>query len=125
MTTVEAIKQWQMIIGVTVDGQFGPATEAATKAWQKDHMLVADGIVGPKTWEAAGQTGMPTIRRSGGAAPSASAPSAVAPSSTPLKAGMLPMLDELPTWVKVGIGGIIVASLYKVYTDKSKKRTTP
>ncbi|MDH2389622.1 peptidoglycan-binding domain-containing protein [Streptomyces sp. HNM0663] len=32
------------------DCWFGPKTEAATKAWQRDHGLVADGIVGPNTW---------------------------------------------------------------------------
>ena len=30
-----AVKLWQTIIGVGVDGNFGPATEAATKVWQK------------------------------------------------------------------------------------------
>lgn len=48
-----AVKQWQAIIGVTADGQFGPNTTAATKAWQAGHGLVADGIVGPNTWSAA------------------------------------------------------------------------
>ena len=35
-----------------VDGDFGKATEAAVKAFQKDHDLTVDGIVGRKTWEA-------------------------------------------------------------------------
>ena len=35
-----------------IDGDFGSATEAAVKAFQKDHNLEADGIAGPKTWEA-------------------------------------------------------------------------
>ena len=34
-------------------------TEAAVKAFQKDHGLVADGITGPRTWEAL-QTGQGT-----------------------------------------------------------------
>ena len=44
---------WQTILGVTVDGSFGPKTAAATKTWQGSHGLTADGIVGPKTWSAA------------------------------------------------------------------------
>lgn len=33
-----------------VDGSFGPATEAAVKALQKDGKISVDGIVGKKTW---------------------------------------------------------------------------
>jgi peptidoglycan hydrolase-like protein with peptidoglycan-binding domain len=33
-----------------VNGRFGPKTEAAVKALQKQAGLAADGIVGPKTW---------------------------------------------------------------------------
>ena len=34
-----------------VDGDYGTATEAAVKAFQKDHGLTVDGVTGPKTWE--------------------------------------------------------------------------
>src|SRR6266545_2214908 len=46
----EFVKQVQAKVGVTVDGTFGPNTEAAVRAFQRGHALVPDGIVGPKTW---------------------------------------------------------------------------
>jgi hypothetical protein len=35
-----------------IDGDFGRATEAAVKEFQKDSHITADGIVGPNTWAA-------------------------------------------------------------------------
>jgi peptidoglycan hydrolase-like protein with peptidoglycan-binding domain len=40
---------------LTVDGNFGPATLAAVKAFQGQHNLTVDGIVGPQTWAALDQ----------------------------------------------------------------------
>lgn len=41
----------QELLGIRADGDFGPATEAAVKRFQKANDLVDDGIVGPYTWE--------------------------------------------------------------------------
>lgn len=49
---------WQTFLGLKPDGIFGPATAAATIAFQKSKRLTADGVVGPATWAAA-QNAMP------------------------------------------------------------------
>lgn len=56
-TTSEAVKTLQTRLNVhgahlTVDGVFGPVTEAAVVAFQKAAKLTVDGIVGPLTWAA-------------------------------------------------------------------------
>jgi hypothetical protein len=50
----ELVKILQTFLGITADGNFGPKTEAAVKAWQAKNGLIADGIVGPKTQNAMG-----------------------------------------------------------------------
>lgn len=50
----DSVKDLQRRLNVTVDGDFGPQTEAAVKAFQTSRGLVADGIVGPYTWKALG-----------------------------------------------------------------------
>jgi peptidoglycan hydrolase-like protein with peptidoglycan-binding domain len=50
--TGDLVKQVQAKVGITADGNFGPKTEAAVRAFQRGKGMVPDGIVGPKTWAA-------------------------------------------------------------------------
>lgn len=45
------VRYLQHRIGVTVDGVYGPQSEAAMKRFQKQNALLDDGIVGPSTWQ--------------------------------------------------------------------------
>lgn len=48
----EFVKRAQSALGIAADGDFGPATERATKAFQTEHKLTSDGVIGPATWAA-------------------------------------------------------------------------
>ena len=48
----DLVKTIQAKVGVAADGNFGPGTEAAVRAFQRARNLVPDGIVGPGTWKA-------------------------------------------------------------------------
>jgi peptidoglycan hydrolase-like protein with peptidoglycan-binding domain len=46
----DAVRAIQAKVDAHVDGEFGPKTEEAVKAWQTASGLKPDGRVGPKTW---------------------------------------------------------------------------
>lgn len=48
----KAVKMWQMVLGLTQDGEFGKDTLAATLQFQRASDLEDDGEVGPLTWAA-------------------------------------------------------------------------
>jgi peptidoglycan hydrolase-like protein with peptidoglycan-binding domain len=57
-TTGDAVRRLQRALrrtpnlGLSIDGVFGPKTEAAVKDFQEGAGLVVDGVVGPLTWAA-------------------------------------------------------------------------
>ena len=48
-----AVRVWQMIVGATVDGAFGPNTAAKTVEWKRIHGLEETPVVEPETWSKA------------------------------------------------------------------------
>jgi peptidoglycan hydrolase-like protein with peptidoglycan-binding domain len=56
-----AVRQLQSALHLSVDGEFGPLTEAAVRRLQARHGLTVDGIVGPATWAVVGVHGEETL----------------------------------------------------------------
>lgn len=48
---------------IAVDGDFGPATEAALRSYQKDHGLEVDGLAGPAVYQALLGRDFPEVSR--------------------------------------------------------------
>jgi hypothetical protein len=61
LSVVATIRLMQQKLGIPADGQFGPGTERALKAFQSHHGLTADGVLGPATRKALGLPPGPTL----------------------------------------------------------------
>src|SRR5205823_2599176 len=54
LSIAATLRLMQQRLSVPADGQFGPGTERALKAFQSNHGLTADGLLGPATRKALG-----------------------------------------------------------------------
>lgn len=80
-------QQWLRLDGfpsIAADSKFGPATTAATKAWQSAHGLAPDGKVGPATKSAIGKPAVKALP----VAPAAAAPAASSTAARVLQQGL-------------------------------------
>jgi cell wall-associated NlpC family hydrolase len=76
-----AVVAAQQALGVAADGEFGPITRRAVRAFQATHGLAVDGIIGPVTAAALGLT-------AGGGATSGPAPPAATTRAVQAKLGV-------------------------------------
>lgn len=47
------VGEWQRLLKVKVDNDFGPQMRKLTREWQAEHDLTDDGVVGPASWNKA------------------------------------------------------------------------
>jgi peptidoglycan hydrolase-like protein with peptidoglycan-binding domain len=62
LVKTRAVEHLQAALHVSVDGEFGPETEAAIRRLQTRHGLAVDGVAGPATWSVIGAHGQPELK---------------------------------------------------------------
>jgi peptidoglycan hydrolase-like protein with peptidoglycan-binding domain len=130
----EYVNQWEMILGVSPTGKFGPGDEAATKAWQIARGLPGTGVVDAATWQKAiGSTTVPqngtvnlaeNLGPTNTPGPKKSFQQAVAEIKTPEKAvpalvakqattqaSVFGIWSKLPLWGKAILGAITATAV--------------
>jgi peptidoglycan hydrolase-like protein with peptidoglycan-binding domain len=85
--TTDTVKQLQIALHVSVDGNFGPETEAAVRRLQARHGLTVDGVVGPSTWNVIGVQDAAELTPPASALPRTPAPQAAATTDVSLNTG--------------------------------------
>ncbi len=107
----------QKVVGATPDGQFGPKTEAAVRAWQGAHAVAVTGVVDAPTW--AKMVSLKLVPARGSVQPPAPAPIPPAPptpaptSPTPAPAPASDLARYASTTIAKGATGAAVVALQK------------
>jgi peptidoglycan hydrolase-like protein with peptidoglycan-binding domain len=106
-----AVARLQAALHVSVDGEFGPETEAAVRRMQARHGLTVDGVVGPATWALIGVSNEESLTPPASAvaaaqtASSSSSSSSAGGESESVIARVIAAADEIATRPYVWGGG--------------------